>query len=155
MREFFRGWRRKAGCVTLVVAMALTGIWITSRNRVWGHRWYTKHSLLSILVREWGFDCQIWDMPDPELFNRDTIAVGWAHTIDSTPTRFEPFRRTGMLEPEWHRHWAGFHWGQVTFLDAYPEHVTINKLIVPHWATALPLTLLSAYLILWKPRKRE
>lgn len=28
------------------------------------------------------------------------------------------------------------------------------KLDIPHWMAVLPLTLLSAYLILWKPRKR-
>jgi hypothetical protein len=28
MREFFRGWRRKAGVVSLVMALALAGIWV-------------------------------------------------------------------------------------------------------------------------------
>ena len=30
MREFFRGWRRKTGCVTLVMACALIGAWLRS-----------------------------------------------------------------------------------------------------------------------------
>ena len=30
MREFFRGWRRKAGCISLVMALALMGVWIRS-----------------------------------------------------------------------------------------------------------------------------
>ncbi len=30
MREFFRGWRRKVGCVTLVMACGLMGLWIRS-----------------------------------------------------------------------------------------------------------------------------
>lgn len=33
MREFFKGWRRKAGVVTLVMAMALTGMWVRSLSR--------------------------------------------------------------------------------------------------------------------------
>ena len=28
MREFFKGWRRKAGCGLLVMAIALTGFWV-------------------------------------------------------------------------------------------------------------------------------
>jgi hypothetical protein len=31
MKEFFRGWRRKAGTVTLVIALAMMGLWIRSR----------------------------------------------------------------------------------------------------------------------------
>jgi hypothetical protein len=27
--------------------------------------------------------------------------------------------------------------------------------MIPYWSIMLPLTLLSAYLILWKPRKRD
>lgn len=30
MCEFFKGWRRKAGCVTLVAACVTTSIWIPS-----------------------------------------------------------------------------------------------------------------------------
>ena len=30
MREFFKGWRRKAGCVTLVMVLLLTSAWIRS-----------------------------------------------------------------------------------------------------------------------------
>ncbi|MDB5345631.1 MAG: hypothetical protein JWP89_4008 [Schlesneria sp.] len=28
MREFFRGWRRKTGCITLVMACVVTGLWV-------------------------------------------------------------------------------------------------------------------------------
>src|SRR5262245_3802284 len=30
MREFFKGWRRKVGCVTLVMALASLGLWTRS-----------------------------------------------------------------------------------------------------------------------------
>ena len=30
MRDFFRGWMRKAGCVTLVMACVLTSAWLRS-----------------------------------------------------------------------------------------------------------------------------
>lgn len=32
MRDFFSGWRRKAGCAALVMACGLTGLWIHSRT---------------------------------------------------------------------------------------------------------------------------
>ena len=34
MVEFFRGWRRKVGCVTLVVACLLTAAWFRSRSEM-------------------------------------------------------------------------------------------------------------------------
>lgn len=39
-------------------------------------------------------------------------------------------------------------------LESYTSHLRVlAELFVPYWAIAVPLTLLSAYLILWKPRK--
>lgn len=39
--------------------------------------------------------------------------------------------------------------------ESYTSHLRIlAELFVPYWAIAVPLTLLSAWLILWKPRKR-
>ena len=32
MREFFKGWKRKLGCVTLVTACLLMGMWIRSQR---------------------------------------------------------------------------------------------------------------------------
>jgi len=31
MREFLRGWKRKAGCATLVTSLVLMGIWMRSQ----------------------------------------------------------------------------------------------------------------------------
>ena len=71
MREFFHGWRRKLGCVLLVMA--------------------------AVLTRKWG---------------RHPICI-------ETPTGWE-------MSESW---------------------------VFQHWQIAIALTLLSAYLILWKPRK--
>jgi hypothetical protein len=32
MREFFKGWRRKAGTVLLLMAVAFTAVWVRSRS---------------------------------------------------------------------------------------------------------------------------
>ncbi|MDB5343333.1 MAG: hypothetical protein JWP89_1710 [Schlesneria sp.] len=61
-----------------------------------------------------------------------------------------------MFGPEpWAVHWhqsepVSHEWsGMVTTSQS-----SVGTVAVPNWAMAIPLTLLSAYLILWKPRKR-
>ncbi len=65
MKEFFHGWRRKAGVVTLVMALVFTGCWIRCRYvEDWmflnvGNRIYLLRS------DHGGFTCNRWDRPLP------------------------------------------------------------------------------------------
>ena len=86
MHAFFKGWRRKAGCVTLVMACALLVIDATFGPEPWAVHWH-----------------------------------------QSDPVSHE----------------SG---GIVT-----TSRSSVGTVAVPNWAMAIPLTLLSAYLILWKP----
>jgi len=53
MSEFFHGWRRKAGCVTLVMASAICGVWTRSLY-VCDRFWIPSHFLGS------GGGCAWW-----------------------------------------------------------------------------------------------
>lgn len=103
MGEFFHGWRRKAGCVALVMAFGLALDMCGSYNR--------KHRRVFVgYVRE----------------------STWLET------------NGGMVEL-----WRFHH-------EPKEANGFVNTLVgaIPYWWLILPLTLLSACLILRKPRKR-
>ena len=123
MSTFFDGWRRKAGCVLLVLACVFMAGWIRSRmigdaimfpvgrrqNAIVAlngtvHWWAVTNG-----PADWGFDSS--DRPVDELTDE----------IHELQIQLEPFQ---------FRDWC-----------------------VSYWSITVPLTLLSAYLILWKPRK--
>ena len=143
MGTFFHGWRRKAGCFTLVLALVLMGGWMRS------------------LV--------VWDMiftyPTSEfelIFKSEQGLLGWEHSID--PDRIElrqwfsdeherGFAIFAYLDNQdesrftWRWRYGGFSCGECSL------GIPFSFFVVPYWFLVLPMTLLSAYLILWKPRK--
>jgi hypothetical protein len=130
MRYFFRGWRRKAGIVTLVIAMGLMGLWMRSRAMV---------EMILVPAR-----------------TRVHVAlllpgrVAWvSHRID-TPGEVEwlQFPTTGMRTLDFEEIEADCRQDLAHSKQGYLE-LRMNLL-----ATIVPLSLLSAYLILWRPRKR-
>ena len=123
MREFFKGWRRKVGCVTLVVAC--------------------------VVAIAWGRSVRV----------RDTVEFGFngsSHYV---------FISDGRIE--WSRWWYrdGRQPNKTLTWISGPEFIPPWMLIpervppastwaIPYWSLVIPLTLLSAYLLLWKTRKR-
>ncbi|HEY4258606.1 MAG TPA: hypothetical protein VGM98_00540 [Schlesneria sp.] len=110
MHEFFRGWRRKAGIVTLVTAGVMFVVWMRSLTTY--DAIHCKLPWVSSSSEDREYDSDILASFDGMLLNR---------RVFSAP---EGFRDEDI--------WA-----------------------IPHWSIVLPLTLLSAYLLLWKPRKRD
>ena len=110
MKEFFHGWRRKAGVVTLVMACAFVSfrLWV-DRQEEWVHL----------------------SLGDIE---RDDYRGVWVWIDRSESLRWE--------------YGHGYH--PFTYDGGRPR----LSGTIPQWASTFPLTLLSAYLILWKPRKR-
>jgi hypothetical protein len=131
MREFFRGWRRKVGCMTLVMACVVMGGWLRSLaclDEFWLEGLGQYHELILTdgsvhwIVRDgmWNLDCS------------------W-----TTYASHDRQARTKILEYLIRSEQYGLN----------PDHHTSiwHFTILP---VAIPLTLLSAYLILWEPRKR-
>jgi len=105
MREFFKGWRRKLGVLTLVIALSLTGMWGRS------------------IVIFYGDGLSVTPFDEVYFFigiRQHRLATYGSHIIW---TGYNPDARTGQT------------W-DVTFP-----------------AIIIPLTLLSAYLLLSTPRK--
>ncbi len=154
MRTFLHGWRRKAGVATLVVALAVFGMWTRSLYftdiccaNLFGdyHVIQSRHGI-AVWLRQIGIGV-IADVTD---------SYG---KIDHYRPEYRYSKWNEAWEPDevWRCDWqyrlgeagAGCH-----------EQMDDGKLRtlwwrIAYWELVVPLTLLSAYLILWKPRKRS
>ena len=157
MGEFFKGWRRKAGLVTLVMACLLMVGWLRSS-----------------VVLDWF--CIDDDEPTSHSIDSGSGCLGWVRTFD---TRSEKQGTRGFSFPEmgwmsrinssenrwldvagwvdvpnerfvWRYRWAGFDFGEVEI-----ESIEMSIAVIPYWSLVLPLTLLSAWLILVKARNEK
>lgn len=135
MREFFKGWRRKAGCVALLMAVILNAGWI--RNRVVGDCfWFTigsrQHSILSLGDDLWWSS---WSMAE-----RDAPTTQWKlQPVNPNPEVFG--RQIASIERDFRN------------LESTKER-RFGGWRVHYWAIVVPMTILSALLILWKPRSK-
>ena len=113
MQEFFKGWRRKAGCVALVMACVAMGMWLRSQ-------FIEEGAGLFVGGRQYA------------MFSADG-ELGLSVTAT---------QRKGLQSYWWTRELRhGYYLG-------WP-------LVIRYMELAIPLTLLSVSLILWKPRKKN
>lgn len=140
MFEFFRGWRRKAGVVTLTVACVLAVGMVRSLSKVECILFPIGNcfaGFVSIDARlGLGFEAAkpgnhqtnypVWQ-------TRDCIAL--EQLIDEG-------------EPEWHWQYLGCH-------AVSEDDNSILLMFVPYWSIIVPVTLLSAYLLLRKQQPEK
>ncbi len=150
MRDFFHGWRRKAGVISLVTACVLMGLWFRSR-----------HMRDSLQVRVADNVAYLFISNESELV--------W-QSLRHEPTETIQLRRFAVMKRtvSENRNYLYDRRRSVTTKEDYLHSVsfktiggswTVNdaKLAawkIPDWCVVLPLTLLSGYLILWKPRRQ-
>jgi H+/Cl- antiporter ClcA len=127
MTEFFRGWKRKCGLFTLLLALAFMGIW--GRSKI-----ATQHIAL---------------------FNgigtQDSMS-SWNGTFVWRRYRFDESRPRGFfadqpLDINWR--WYGIGVSDLQNNDGSSETVWY----IPYWFFITPLTLISAFLLHFKPRQ--
>lgn len=153
MNEFFHGRRRKVGVASLALALAVMGLWFRSLNHVDGGAiQFSDQRGVTFGTRECGLYVRRYatlepDMPEgpPEnLFEFWTTPAG-----DNGDDGLDDWL------------WNPGCWiisSDLTFCGFRYARFGINAveiLLIPYWAIVLPLSLFSAYLILWKPRKRD
>lgn len=128
MREFFKGWRRKVGCVALLMAVAVFGIWMRSRIVLddilftFGDR--------QISIASFGGCCLWWSWSRRD---GDVSRNSWTAIPLNQLDEDELLRTHEEIREE--------------LQQRQPMELAIFYLLL-----VLPLTLLSAYLILWNPR---
>ena len=152
MREFFRGWRRKAGLVTLAMACLLMAGWMRSfviEDEIFIV--FNNHSNYKLFSGCGGVACQRnFYLPEPD----DAMQVsGWESMdlSDRASNQIEALLDdtydddSGWL---WNRGWVFI--GRGLELDNYGT--TASWILFSYSLLVLPLTLISAWLLLIKPR---
>jgi hypothetical protein len=156
MREFFRGWRRKVGCVTLVMACGCTVLW--TRSFIHLDQISVSDSIRSdnLTSRDGGLRWRCLEKvgtPEKERGSRSWSAYSEPLAIIPGPEvlfeRWKDARGT-----EFHRMWNFCGIDIREFRWTEPERSRYRAALLPYWSITIPLMFLSAYLILWKPRKR-
>lgn len=148
MKDFFNGWRRKAGCVVLVLAIVLWCVWVRSLT---------------------GLDVTVFNNATMALASTPNtmglITVNEGETVGISYFYENPqfYENT-----EWSWRCYGFGVGQLkrAVLMAHiaadgtivrhdiPPAIFANLYMIPYWSVVLPLTFASGYLLLIPSRKR-
>jgi len=159
MKEFFNGWRRKLGCVTLVMAFVFVGGWLRSL-RIFDRINCPLGRECAIAVTSWEgvFASRIgWDNDDPwDVFDwrvRDQDYYGYTDPNDENGCYrlTQPIPDGSGCFVSWYLLGENSGIG-VTPLDQR-SYRRMLFMIVPYSFIVVPLTLLSAFLLLSKPRK--
>ena len=152
MGEFFHGWRRKTGIVTLMMALVFAAVWVRSQF-VWdsfNFKIGSNRSLVLMSRNNGIVGMSVVDRIEGSVDNPFHVAVKYP-----TPDYFRP------PAPES----GGFLFG--TSVHQFPvllalygsptvivmtDGAVMSCIGVPQWGFAVPLTLISFWLLLSKPR---
>jgi hypothetical protein len=138
----FLGWRRKIGCITLLLACALMLAYL--RGHFIGDAYYFGRgagaSFTCVHLTHSGL---MWRRV------RSNAAMIWRPGWVSYRVRNDAVVDPDDMNPEF---------TMITMREnfyAIGPAKTIELITVPYWALIAPLTLLSAYLLLWRPRSKS
>lgn len=127
MVNIFHGWRRKAGLVTLVIAVVLLVEWMRSLIAVDVVRFCILNRNYRLESRDVGVLFTSWDVP---IYHRPQTLSFDSFNIE------EP---SDLAE-------------DIAILYRLTRNDRPNIRIIPYWHFVLAPTLISAYLLLWKHR---
>lgn len=152
MREFFRCWKRKTGSMALVMACTFAVGWLRSRVYADCIAPYRTESCNHWLASAQGQLKWFYvNLPKGWLVSVNPPRYSLSEPVNRYPdTELEPI--FGGVVISWYWHWQawGFRFGHCDVSGF--EIVTWQ---VPYWSVVIPLTLLSAYLLLSKPRQSK
>ncbi len=158
MGSFFQGWYRKIGLATLLLALVFMSGWVRSfitgdfvtfptrkQKTDAGVRFILGGlaSLNGIIV----WDTMYEESTDPDDFDID---VGSAYPSWGT----YPTNKPNLNDPKLKWRWRWYGLGVCDFDEERSEGVWGSSVVVPYWMIAVPLTLISVWLIRPRSRKR-
>jgi hypothetical protein len=148
MANFFDGWRRKIGCIALLMACGMTTVWLRSMT------WEDDISLRIsdrdvILIQTYDMGIGVWWVWESQSLTLDDV-VFMRGRFTWTSNRVSELGHSshGLYELK-KRRWLGF-----SFLRETEEAIKFQVVLVPYVFPVVLLTGLSVSLILGKPRKR-
>ena len=152
MSEFFRGWRRKVGVVTLMMACVLTGMWVRSMSVIDNCELPVgKHSV--IIVFSYIHFCAVLAEHDPD-FNSSSAQWLSKPTPQLTPVELAGASYENLKMPLKYRNHPPIvpkGRNQPILVPNISQDYRLIGMPFSYWF-ALPLTLLSAWLLIIKPR---
>lgn len=180
MREFFKPWRRKIGCATLLLAIGFVAIWIRNQSTTdtleYGPVKEIKldfgPDIGEAKIKEWAGEKAAWTFcKDGILWSRGQHSglqsapefMNFTYRLsDKTPIQL-PDPNGEFCQADWHWQWCGFQFGKyylgrhfnIGSRDAFESHGHDVIWRFPHWAIAAPLTLLSTWLLLSKQESQR
>lgn len=137
MRDFFRGWRRKAGCVTLGMACVFTAGWARSISTTDWIYVPVRQGEVGIIT-EPGTIVFAAGFGDSNFIHRP---IAW----HSAPFSVSSIVNNGVVT------WI-FRWHGLGVARRNADSDSFTWIVVPHWIIVAPLTAISACLLLSKPR---
>jgi hypothetical protein len=144
MGDYFKPMRRKIGILTLVMACVFAGVWVRSEMI-----YDDFHLELPIDRRH--------TLAIESMFGRIEVAA----TFYNTQRRRSPPAHFATQTITFNENEGDFEfsncwlptikgvWGRLDEVDSWSGYIVV----LPYWSITVPLTLLSAYLLLSKPRK--
>jgi hypothetical protein len=138
MRDFFHGWRRKVGCALLLVAISLCILWARSQlvEDTVSIPTRGRSDLLTSLEGRLIWEASARKSKDSLAWKSQTAKYDW----------LSPWVTNGLL-PRYE--FAGLEYGGHNLAGGAGNY---RWVVVPYAWLVLPCTLLSAYLILVRPR---
>ncbi|MBS0201252.1 MAG: hypothetical protein JSS49_00025 [Planctomycetes bacterium] len=148
MREFFKGWRRKLGCVTLLMACMVVAAWLRS-----GIRYdFFDLNIAGMTYRLGLHGGNLRFIKQGPSASKQLVSWNTGELQELLP--YQPGQSRDPwdgIAVDWRWDWNEFHAGAGQYPGGRLSHTCF---IIPYWSLTVPLTLLSASLLLWKPRKR-
>ena len=136
MGEYFKPWRRKIGVLTLFTACLFMAAWVRSFTSTDGFQWNLKAFGFGVLSTHNSVALMFRILDEPFGWSSPESLSGGFSTID------EQFRGS-----EWRWRFAGLRFGR------FPKPASsVFVCVVAYSWVVIPLTLLSAWLLLNKPR---
>jgi hypothetical protein len=154
VKEFFKEWRRKAGCVTLAIACLLLAGWVRSEYRIDALSLccssFTGIGSRSILAKI-GFTLFT---SDEASYSQERL-LSWVSGYPSGINNGIPNAEGdffGDVDVQHRQEWLGFIFAAGQFKQNISPTERFATVLIPYWSIVIPLILLSAWLLLSKPR---
>jgi len=166
MSEFFKGWRWKVGVVMLGIALLFLGAWIRSLSFLdridlrWAPDYSATESLLSMdgcLGWIEGFEQTVPFDPGSEARASSKLVMRvpeWVTYNRHGRSQLPADSSCGSPIANWCWRWCRFGICTEDGTLAGGSFCRMRYWLVPYWSIVIPLTLLSAYLLLARPRRK-
>lgn len=145
MGAFFKGWRRKVGALTLALACLFLAGWVRSLSTCDFVSFFSsdRQALHDLSSTRMG----LMYMLTRHDFTTQTKTI----TFETRPWNLPPgMDYLSYVQMNWKLDWCGFRFGHS--FQTTNDITGTMALVIPYWSIVIPLTAISAYLLLCKPR---